>query len=272
MAGMSQTCNHVAAALFRVEAASRLGLNNPSCTSKPCEWLPNNKAIQPTKINDMDIGRSDFGKKGKRKASLNSSPKKNFNPISRSDYKLNLNDIATALKSVCEDDVCILFTALAKTQAHPANGAPQGTSVSPLDDQLANFETQDDILKYFGDLSRNDIIAVESATRGQSENPLWFSFRKHVITASKAHDIKTRFQTLKRGEILTEDLIPIFKRVEGKSGIKGDIPALGYGSAMEEESILLKKCTEDHTRMSESVNAGYAFAEKCHLLVVALTE
>ena len=29
MAGMSETCNHVAAALFRVEAAVRLGLTNP---------------------------------------------------------------------------------------------------------------------------------------------------------------------------------------------------------------------------------------------------
>ena len=37
MAGMSQSCNHVAALLFRVEAAVRLGLTNPSCTTKPCE-------------------------------------------------------------------------------------------------------------------------------------------------------------------------------------------------------------------------------------------
>ena len=37
MAGMSETCNHVAALLFRVEAAVRLGLSNPACTAKPCE-------------------------------------------------------------------------------------------------------------------------------------------------------------------------------------------------------------------------------------------
>ena len=30
MAGMSQTCNHVAAAMYRVEAAVRNGLTNPS--------------------------------------------------------------------------------------------------------------------------------------------------------------------------------------------------------------------------------------------------
>ena len=56
MAGMSQTYNHVAAGLFRIEAANRLGLNNPSCTSKPCEWLPNNKAVQPVKIKDLQLG------------------------------------------------------------------------------------------------------------------------------------------------------------------------------------------------------------------------
>ena len=32
MAGMSQTCNHVAAALFKIESAVRRGLNSPSCT------------------------------------------------------------------------------------------------------------------------------------------------------------------------------------------------------------------------------------------------
>ena len=40
MAGMSQSCNNVAALLFPVEATVRLGLTNPSCTTKPCEWLP----------------------------------------------------------------------------------------------------------------------------------------------------------------------------------------------------------------------------------------
>ena len=42
---MSQTCNHVAAALHRVGEAVRSGLTNPSCTSKPNEWLPGVKAV-----------------------------------------------------------------------------------------------------------------------------------------------------------------------------------------------------------------------------------
>ena len=70
MAGMSQTCNHVAASLFRVEAAIGAGLNNPSCTAKPCQWLPNRTNVQPMKMRDIDFRREDFGAHGKRKQAL----------------------------------------------------------------------------------------------------------------------------------------------------------------------------------------------------------
>ena len=52
MAGMGSTCNRIAAALFRVEAVMRLGLINPACTEKTCEWLPNSKNVNPLKIKD----------------------------------------------------------------------------------------------------------------------------------------------------------------------------------------------------------------------------
>ena len=52
MTGMSSTCNHVAAALFRVEAGMRLGLTNPACTVKAYEWLSNRNDVQPVKIKD----------------------------------------------------------------------------------------------------------------------------------------------------------------------------------------------------------------------------
>ena len=33
-----EVCSHVAAVLFKVEAACRLGYNKPTCTSLPCAW------------------------------------------------------------------------------------------------------------------------------------------------------------------------------------------------------------------------------------------
>ena len=58
MAGLAQTCNHVIAALFRIEAVIRMVLNNHLCTSKPYKWLPNNKAVNPIKIKDLKLKRS----------------------------------------------------------------------------------------------------------------------------------------------------------------------------------------------------------------------
>ena len=64
MAGIGETCNHVAATLYRVEAAVRIGLTNPACTSNADEWLPNRKDIEPKKI--KDFSREDFGNRGKK--------------------------------------------------------------------------------------------------------------------------------------------------------------------------------------------------------------
>ena len=76
MAGMSGTCNHVAVLLFCVEAALRFGLTNPSCTTKSCEWLPNQKNVQPTKVKNLSFSRDDFGKCGKKTRQLVTTPKK----------------------------------------------------------------------------------------------------------------------------------------------------------------------------------------------------
>ena len=50
MEGMGEMRNHVAAVIFRLEAAVRTGLTNPSCTNSANEWLPFREDIEPTKI------------------------------------------------------------------------------------------------------------------------------------------------------------------------------------------------------------------------------
>ena len=91
MAGMGEICNHVAAAMYRVEAAVRIGLTNPSCTSNANEWLPNRRTIEPKKIKDLDFSREDFGQRGKKKTVA--SPKKSFDPLKNCDLKsLSIKD------------------------------------------------------------------------------------------------------------------------------------------------------------------------------------
>ena len=60
---MRETCSHYPAAVYRVEAAVRIGLTNPACTNNGNERLPNRKTIKPKKIKDLYFSREDFGQR-----------------------------------------------------------------------------------------------------------------------------------------------------------------------------------------------------------------
>ena len=118
MAGVSQTSSRVAAALFRLESAVRLGLNSPSCTSKPWSWLPSSKNVAPVKIKYLKLSRSDFGQRGKKRRELNCSPKKQYDPTIHIDNLLSLHDVTETLRKVCDDS--IIFTTEVKKQTKAA--------------------------------------------------------------------------------------------------------------------------------------------------------
>ena len=64
---LSQTCNHVAAMLFRVDAAVLAGWTNPTCTSQKAEWVvpaPKTVAIVAP-ISDLEIEVHKYGKESK---------------------------------------------------------------------------------------------------------------------------------------------------------------------------------------------------------------
>ena len=233
MAGMIQTCNHVGAALFRIEAASRLGLNSPSCTSQACEWLPNNKTVTPMKIKDMELCRNDFGKRGKTKCTLNPSPKKKFNPIEKSNRALSLEETAHAVSTVCKESDCIIFSALPK----PAMVAPskEKISVKTHDQLVIESREAEGYLQAISQISLKEILDIEQLTKGQSENPSWFSYRRHVITASKGHDVKTRMAAVRKASEEV-NLTSILNKVKGMSHINPDLPALKYGRSMESDA------------------------------------
>ena len=232
MAGISQTCNHIAAALFRIEAAVRMGLSNPSCTSKPCEWLPNNKDVQPLKVTDLKLVRGDFGRRGKSKKMLNSSPKKKYDPTVNIQGSLNLNDIVSALRSVCNENDSIIFTAEQKEIAVNMEDKGPVNLLTPSD-LFCSASTAEEFINTLFCLS-DKISEIEKATRGQSSNDFWFSVRRHLITASKAHDVKTRMLTHKsKGEA---DFSSVFARVSGEKLVNARLPALKYGLAMEEDA------------------------------------
>ena len=92
--------NYVAAAMYCVEAAVRIGLANPACTSNVNEWLPNQKTIEPKKIKDLDFCREDFCQRKKKRA-LVASPKKRFYSLKNCDLKpLSIKDFAESKSNI----------------------------------------------------------------------------------------------------------------------------------------------------------------------------
>lgn len=61
---LSQTCNHVAALLFKVNAAFKLELSNPACTSTASVWAAPSGAKQPVnmKLREMSFIKPRYSK------------------------------------------------------------------------------------------------------------------------------------------------------------------------------------------------------------------
>ena len=235
-AGMGETCNHIAAALFRLEAMVRLGLTNPSCTSKANQWLPNRTDVVPKKVQDINFNRDDFGRRGRKTVKLLSTPKKNFNPLSENNKKLlDLNDIASALETVSPNS--IIHTAVAQPEidfiCEPVTEIGEIKSGTfSIDDVLLMSNSKEDFL---ANLNRN-VRKIEMVTRGQSDNALWFSFRKGVVTASKAHGVVTKMKKVKQGGGGYINMFQLNQNVSGLTYIDPNLPSLKYGREMEDEA------------------------------------
>lgn len=241
MAGMSGTCNHVAAMLFRIEAAVRLGLTNPSCTSKSCEWLPNRKDVKPEKIKNLSFKRDEFGKRGKKTRKLVSTPKKNYNPLGDVKFKpISLQDMTKALEKSLPHS--IVHTAVPKPKIdfvrEIISVREKSEDVTTIDDIILMSNSSE---TFYCNLQKNINMSVvnkiEIATRGQNDNELWYSCRKGVITGSKGHDIKTKMKTFSKNNGTSVNLWQLFQKVSGLVFLNPNIPALKYGRTMEVNAV-----------------------------------
>ena len=199
VAGMSQTCNHVAAAMYRIEAAVRNGLTNPACTSKPSEWLPNRTEVVPMKVKDIDFSREDFAAKGKKKRPFKSEARKLYNPVRATVKALQLKDVAEALEDIAPDS--IIFTAVPKAETDFVDFVvePPVITCKCINDVLLSSVCPLSFKMSLLEMGNKDIEDIEVLSRGQSANSNWFEFRKGVITASTAHDVITKMRKVQKG-------------------------------------------------------------------------
>eukprot|EP00111_Clytia_hemisphaerica_P001069 TCONS_00003065-protein len=199
MGGMISTCNHVSAALFRLETALRLGLSNPACTATPNDWLPNRSEVTPCKISNMNLNRDDIRKRGKKQQrKLLATSKKNYKPICDDNDDggkiLNFNSVIDSLGDMVYGTT--LCMAIPKPEIDFVREVISKKPVieNPpisVDDVLMMSQSKK---VFFENLKANvsaaSVATIEKITHGQSDNPLWYDYRKGVISASKVHQVK----------------------------------------------------------------------------------
>ena len=278
MAGMSGTCLHVAAMFYRVEAAVRLGLTNPSCTEKSCHWLPNRSDVVYIYLLKLRILNSVvmiLGKRGKKTRKLVPTPKKLYNPINDKNVKpIKLIDIAEALENVHPLDR-ILSTAIPKPEidfflevieipAKPEN-------VESIDDILSKSENAQMFYKNLSKVFNSvNLEQIEHFTRGQSSNESWFVYRKGVISGSKGHNVKTKMEKLKKGGGCGNvNLWQVFQKISGLVFVNPNIPALKYGRSMETNAAneFYEQLSESHKNLK--VSECGLFLDKNHPFIGA---
>ncbi|XP_048734036.1 uncharacterized protein LOC125650107 isoform X2 [Ostrea edulis] len=198
MAGLGEVCSHVAALLFKVEMAVKMGLTKSSSTSKACQWnCTFRKEVTPATITEI---YSQI--KGKRTKEIDSVQAHGSAPLPPQNILQELYAIAPN---------AAFFTSL--------SGMTSVTDqVEPKYPKLLSTLRQDDIEGNIPDLcevyqsysvSASQVSNLEKATRNQSISPLWYQHRMGRITASKAHDVLVR-----RDSTSPDNLV---KRVAGYS-------------------------------------------------------
>ena len=85
-------------------------------------------------------------------------------------------------------------------------------------------------------MSKEKISKIELLTRGQSNNELWYNYRKGVITASKGHSVLTKMNKILKPTGGCVDMWSLCQKISGLSFTNPDLPALKYGQTMKMNS------------------------------------
>ena len=187
---LGETCSHVAAMLYKIEAAIRVGLTVSTPTELPCEWNETFvRNITGSPVADINL----HTEKAKEKVSgqkLTSSKAPSFEQKKQFLFEL---------KSVQPKTVCLhLFNKFGESFkcTKPISALkmlPSMMEYFKLGNNLLNqtelqqvcIDTKEKIMQY----DENSLAYIEEATRNQSYCDAWYQQRAGRITGSIIHQV-----------------------------------------------------------------------------------
>jgi len=201
MAGIGETCTHIAAILFYLEAINRTQ-GTKTCTQSQCSWIIPSylKSAEYLRIKEIDFSSA---KAKKRKLDEDIEHSAQSDIISVSPNEETICDTMPAMPTT--DEMELLFKNLSLGGTKPAvlslippycdEYAPKSLNEnfpkqlqSLYDPMYANFEYHqllDTCESILLNVTEEMARSVEEATKLQSKSNLWFKYRAGRVTASR---------------------------------------------------------------------------------------
>lgn len=191
-AGLAESCSHIAALLFALDSHTRI-VNDTSCTSQPCQWLPPNmQAVEYTRVEDIDFTAPSRKRIMSPQASSSATSAKSITSTASAGkpspgelgqfykqlFKVGKPAVLSIVPQFCESYI----------PRRPAHIPPPLTSL--YDPALLGC-TYPQVLDKCEDLfsgisvSEAEAHAIEVNTREQASSTLWFECRAGRVTASR---------------------------------------------------------------------------------------
>ncbi|KAK3106464.1 hypothetical protein FSP39_020531 [Pinctada imbricata] len=236
IAGLGQTCNHVAAMLFRIDAANKMGLS--SCTSIPCQWIiPMETKTLPVRIKDLTVKKSRLGVQKSRP--LVSVQKKQYTP--QASLMFSRQELLDGLKKTIPN-ACLF-----KVEGTSGDTGLPGMML----EEIARAATSaQDFINRQPSVSPDQVDVIQGKTIGQSNNPQWHRLRRGRITASNFYSVFTRMNTYEQKP--DSDMNNVIKLIMGDASPNPNIKSLKFGRDSEPvaKSIYAQMYDKDHQAAS----------------------
>ena len=229
VSSLGETCSHVAAVLFKVEIAVRLGLISKACNDVPCQWNHNlTKDVNPAPIAQIQF----YGKKAKSK--LKKSEDLLFiEPPAENEH------IEFLSKLSAEKEKIVGLSLFADFQ-NPFIPAEKPHESSKLPNNLRNiymlqyselnqaqFEARaNSIIELMSEVTLDETQYLEEVTRGQSSSITWHEHQSGWITSSIVHEAAKASLKNPANSLVLQITKPNFKML--------NTPSLLWGREKEE--------------------------------------
>ncbi|XP_057310950.1 uncharacterized protein LOC130648858 [Hydractinia symbiolongicarpus] len=231
MAGLGETCSHVAAILYKVEAAVRQGLTHTTPTDLPCQWNQNfTRNVKAFKICDIIF----YSHKGK--SPIKSYTRNDMLPATSQEQSAFLADLSTESKKVVglslfeeHQDAFVVNEPPPVQRKLPSSLLDLYVGNKTFSPKELEIECDKVIknLKY----SESDLCYIEEATRNQATSSTWYQQRAGRITGSIIHSVLHTNET-NPAKILMDKICQ-------KKILSLNVTSLKWGRDHEHEALLL---------------------------------